>query len=113
MATIRPNFVVISASEMPPESDLTSPEPNTVISLKVLMMPVTVPSSPSRGAEAAQIAMKGSMPCSLRRVVRTLSYIASSTSSRGSSMCSTPTASMRPVGPPILRTALSASSRLP
>ena len=76
--------MVISASEMPPESVLTSPEPNTVISLKVLMMPVTVPSRPSSGAEAAQMAMNGSMRWSFRRVVSTVSYMTSSISSRGS-----------------------------
>ena len=50
IATMRPNLVVINASEMPPESVLTSPDPNTVINLNVLMMPVTVPSRPSIGA---------------------------------------------------------------
>ncbi len=84
MATIRPNSVVISASEMPLESVLTSPEPKTVISLKVLIMPVTVPSSPSKGAEDALIAMKGRNRWSFSLVVRIFSYITSSISSVGS-----------------------------
>ena len=99
IATIRPNLVVISASEMPPDSVFTSPDPKIVISLKVLMMPVTVPSRPSSGAEAAQIAMKGRKRCSFRRVVRTTSYITSSISSRGWWRCSTPTRSIFPAGP--------------
>ena len=57
---IRPYSVVTSASEMPEESRLGSPVPNTVISLKVLIMPVTVPSRPSSGEVAAVSERNGS-----------------------------------------------------
>ena len=60
MAIFRPYSVVIRASEIPEESILGSPVPKMVIRLKVLIMPVTVPSKPSRGAQAAVKAMKGS-----------------------------------------------------
>ena len=52
-AIINPYSVVTSASEIPEESRFGSPVPNTVINLNVLIMPVTVPSSPKSGAVAA------------------------------------------------------------
>ena len=51
MATMRPNSVVTKASEIPEDRDLASPVPS-VISLKVLIIPVTVLSSPISGAVA-------------------------------------------------------------
>ncbi len=53
MAAIRPSSVVIRASEIPSERLLASPVPKRVICLKVLIMPVTVPSRPISGAVAA------------------------------------------------------------
>ena len=70
-----------------------------MISLNVLMMPVTVPSSPSSGADAAQIAMNGRNRFTRSFVVRTVSYMTSSISSRGSRRCSTPACSILPLGP--------------
>ena len=77
------------------------------------MMPVTVPSRPSNGADVAQIATNGNQPFSLRRVASIFSYMTSSTSSRGSPRCSAPASSMRPVGPPMAPASSTASSRLP
>ncbi len=52
MATIKPVWVVISATEIPAAMALALPVPNTVITSKVCIMPTTVPSSPSKGATA-------------------------------------------------------------
>ena len=52
-AIIKPYSVVTSASEIPDDNRLGSPAPKTVISLKVLIIPVTVPSNPNNGAVAA------------------------------------------------------------
>ncbi len=52
-AIIKPYSVVTNASEIPDDKRLGSPVPKTVINLKVLIIPVTVPSNPSNGAVAA------------------------------------------------------------
>jgi hypothetical protein len=49
IATHSPAAVATSASAMPPESIRGSPAPPALMALKALMMPVTVPSSPSSG----------------------------------------------------------------
>ena len=67
IAMIRPFSVVISASEIPLDSTFGSPVPNYVIKANVPMMPVTVPSRPSNGADVAQIATNGSQPCRRKR----------------------------------------------
>ena len=75
----------MSASEIPPDSAPASPVPLIVIILKVLMMPVTVPSRPISGAEAAHTtAMNGKKLFSLSRASRVFSYITSSISCLGS-----------------------------
>lgn len=56
---MRPKSVVTSASEMPPASGFGSPDPKTVMRLKVAIMPETVPSRPRRGDVAAVTAMTG------------------------------------------------------
>ena len=62
MATARPSSVVIRASLMPPDMSRGSPVPNRVITRKVSIMPVTVPSRPSSGATAPSTASMA-MPC--------------------------------------------------
>jgi len=57
MATSRPVWVVIRAIEMPPAMARELPVPKTEITLKVSIIPSTVPSSPSNGATAASTAM--------------------------------------------------------
>ena len=57
IATINPNSVVINASEMPPDTVEASPVPKIVIIMNVLIIPDTVPSSPSNGAMAALVAI--------------------------------------------------------
>jgi len=59
IAATKPSYVVISASEITSERLLASPVPKRVICLKVLIMPVTVPSSPIRGAVAAMTSIMG------------------------------------------------------
>jgi len=53
IATASPNTVVTRASEIPPERSFGSPVPYSVMTSKVAIIPVTVPSSPRRGATAA------------------------------------------------------------
>ena len=55
MATIKPHLVVIRASEIPEDRFRASPVPTMLMSLKVLIIPVTVPRSPTRGAALTQI----------------------------------------------------------
>ena len=50
MATHKPSTVVIKAVEMPPAMVLGSPVPNRVMAWKVRIMPITVPSRPTKGA---------------------------------------------------------------
>ena len=57
MATISPSSVVTRASDMPPDSIFGSPVPYSVMISKVEIIPVTVPSRPSRGATAAVTVM--------------------------------------------------------
>ena len=59
IATTKPSSVVTSASEIPEDKLLASPVPKIVIKVNVLIIPVTVPKRPSRGAAAAVNAMKG------------------------------------------------------
>ena len=58
MAMINPNSVVMSASDIPDDSCRASPVPNMVISLKVLIIPVTVPNKPSKGAGSGSYGYK-------------------------------------------------------
>ena len=48
MATSKPAAVVMSASPIPPASARGSPIPWVVMALNAAMMPVTVPSKPSK-----------------------------------------------------------------
>ena len=50
--------VVTKACEIPPAMSFGSPVPNNVIAWKVLIIPVTVPSSPSSGATTEMMRMK-------------------------------------------------------
>ena len=59
IAAIRPNLVVTSASEIPLAKLLMSELPEMRIWLKVVIIPVTVPSKPNKGEAAAVTAMKG------------------------------------------------------
>ena len=77
-ATTRPNFVVIKASEIPPESIRGSPVPKTVIMLKVFIIPVTVPSNPRRGAVAAVRAISGIQRSRAGLALNIFSYMISS-----------------------------------
>ena len=56
MATVRPVAVVMSASEMPPARVLASPTPWVVMTANTLIIPMTVPSRPSRGVIEAIVA---------------------------------------------------------
>ena len=56
-AAMSPSCVVISASEIPPDSMRGSPVPCLVMTSKVEIIPVTVPNSPRRGATAANTRM--------------------------------------------------------
>ena len=47
---MRPSAVTTSASEMPPATELSPPEPVTEIFVNAAMMPTTVPSRPTNGA---------------------------------------------------------------
>src|SRR5207237_1126964 len=63
IATRRPKAVVISASEIPADTDARPPEPEVAISWKAVMMPSTVPSSPTKGADDATVAhFRGVLP---------------------------------------------------
>ena len=55
IATTKPKTVVTKACEIPPAINLGSPVPNKVIAWKVLIMPVTVPSKPIKGATTEMI----------------------------------------------------------
>src|SRR5690606_11424163 len=55
MATVRPAAVVISALEMPPASTAVLPVPWTITAVNTSIMPMTVPSRPSRGVIAATV----------------------------------------------------------
>jgi hypothetical protein len=60
IAIMSPASVVMRASEMPPARKRGSLVPKRVTILKVVIIPVTVPKRPRRGATAAQRAMKPS-----------------------------------------------------
>ncbi len=61
IATQSPSTVVTSACEIPPAISFGSPVPKSVIAWKVLIMPVTVPSSPISGATTEMI-LRNSRP---------------------------------------------------
>ncbi len=67
---------------MPPAMSLGSPVPKRVIAWKVLIMPVTVPSSPIRGATTAMIFKKSSPRLSFGASLMIASPILSSRVSR-------------------------------
>src|SRR5574337_215297 len=56
MATSRPKAVVTSASAMPAETDPRPPDPVAAMAWKAVMMPATVPSSPTKGAVEPTVA---------------------------------------------------------
>jgi len=55
MATDNPAAVVNRASEMPPARALGLPTPTVVMAVNTLIMPITVPSSPSKGVMEAMV----------------------------------------------------------
>ena len=59
IAHTRPRTVVIKAVEIPPAISFGSPVPKRVIDWNVAIIPVTVPSRPSRGATADKILITG------------------------------------------------------
>ena len=56
MATTRPSAVSTSASEIPAETAPRPPEPVAAMPWNAVMMPTTVPSSPTNGAVAPMVA---------------------------------------------------------
>ena len=90
MATSRPKAVVMSASEMPADTEARPPEPEAAISWKAVMMPSTVPSSPTNGDDEATVA-RPERPrrrsAVTRRVARSTERLMASTRSNSPTSC--------------------------
>jgi len=98
MATTSPVAVVISASEIPPASVSGLPTPSVVITAKTLIIPITVPKRPSKGAMAAMVPSVLRFFSSDNVTWRPTSSILSLVISRGASLLIRPEARIWPNG---------------
>ena len=82
--------MVTSASEMPADTEARPPEPEVAISWKAVMMPSTVPSSPTKGADDATVARPDNprrKSAVTRRVARSMDRLMASTRSNSPTSC--------------------------